>query len=200
MTTIDHVLFDLGGVLVDFRGISSLARRLGRAHDEMAESWLASPAVRAYERGQIATDVFVDQIRAELDLDLDAREFEAEMAGWLPGLLDGARKLVEDLRSHHVAISCLSNTNDLHWRRMRAWGVADWFEHHVLSHEIDMVKPDPEIFEHATRVIAAAPERILYFDDHPANVAAAQRSGLRSRRAQGPAQARQALLEIGLLR
>lgn len=199
MQTFDHVLFDLGGVLVDFRGISSLADRLGRVPDDMAAAWLASPAVRAYERGQIDTGTFVDRIRAELQLDLEDREFRSEMAGWLPGVLEGADDLVAELRDRGVVLSCLSNTNDLHWRRMTTWGVDGWFRHRVLSHEIGMVKPDAEIFEHACRTLAAPPDRVLFLDDHPANVAAAQRCGLGSERVIGPAAARQALEAAGLL-
>lgn len=195
----DHILFDLGGVLVDFRGVSSLADRLGRPHGETAETWLASPVVRAYERGHIDSRVFMEQIREELSLELDTAQLADEMAGWLPGLLPGAQELVGDLAEQNVAVSCLSNTNDLHWQRMRSWGVDDWFRHHVLSHEVGLVKPDAEIFEHACRVLECAPDRILFLDDHPKNVAAAADHGLHAVQVEGPTAARAALHRAGIL-
>lgn len=199
MSTFDHVLFDLGGVLVDFRGVSSLAERLGRPLDEVADDWLASPVVRAFERGDMTTAEFIQRIQAELQLDLEEQDLRLEMAGWLPGLLEGAAELIADLRATQMPISCLSNTNDFHWRRMQSWGVDSWFDHRLLSHEIGMVKPDAEIFEHACLRLDTTASRILYFDDHPANTAAARASGLRAVQVVGPQAARAALEREGVL-
>lgn len=200
MTSIDHVLFDLGGVLVDFRGISSLAQRLDRPLEVMAETWLASPSVRAYERGQIDTASFMDRIQAEMQLGLSAQALKSEMEGWLPGVLPGARELIGDLATTNVIVSCLSNTNALHWRRMTSWGVNRWFQHRLLSHEIGLVKPDAAIFEHACRVLDAEPRSVLYFDDHPTNVTAAAEGGLRAVQVDGPGAARAELVAAGILR
>ncbi len=176
--SIRHLVFDLGGVLVDFRGVASLATRLRIAPALMAEQWLKSESVRAYERGATDTETFINSVIAEFGQGLTDQELREQMRGWLPGPLPGALDLLRDLAAAGISHSCLSNTNTFHWREMQSWHLDRTFAHSFLSHELRMVKPDPEIFEHVSQTLELPPSSIAFFDDHPTNVAAARAFGL----------------------
>lgn len=51
------------------------------------------------------------------------------------------------------------------------------FEDGVISARVQLIKPEPAIFELAARRFGVAPTELVFFDDLPANVAAAQAAG-----------------------
>jgi putative hydrolase of the HAD superfamily len=62
-----------------------------------------------------------------------------------------------------------------------------------------MVKPDLEIFEEVATRLEVPAHRILFLDDNTLNVDAAGAAGFVSVRAQGVEEARNALVEAGIL-
>jgi HAD superfamily hydrolase (TIGR01509 family) len=54
------------------------------------------------------------------------------------------------------------------------------FESLLLSCELGLAKPDPEIFVQACRIAGAAPARCFFIDDTRANVEAARAIGLQT--------------------
>jgi len=184
---------------VEFRGISWLARHLEVDEVEAARRWLESPAVRSFERGTSDEEEFARGVCFELLPDWEPAVLREEIAGWIPGLLPGSLELVRDLRAAGVPASCLSNTNRLHWERMRSWGLEDALDHVFLSFRLGMVKPDPEIFDTVARTLDLPSHELLLLDDHPTNVEAARACGLRAGEVRGPREARSALEASGLL-
>ncbi|MCW5938417.1 MAG: HAD-IA family hydrolase [Fimbriimonadaceae bacterium] len=92
----------------------------------------------------------------------------------------GVAALAADLRSAGWTLGCLSNTNEAHWDEMLRSGrfpTVAGLQVKVASHELGLSKPDPAIY---AAFLAAAPcrrEDVVYFDDHPENVAAARALG-----------------------
>jgi putative hydrolase of the HAD superfamily len=73
-----------------------------------------------------------------------------------------------------------SNTNPIHARRFVPQ-FADTLRHFdalVLSHEVGARKPARAFFEEVIRVASCPPERCLFVDDLPANVAGAKACGI----------------------
>jgi putative hydrolase of the HAD superfamily len=60
---------------------------------------------------------------------------------------------------------------------MEEMGLHGLFDHHFASHLIGMLKPDREVFEHVAAFLKVEPTEILFLDDQPLNVAAAQKAG-----------------------
>lgn len=52
------------------------------------------------------------------------------------------------------------------------------FERCIWSYELELAKPDPEIFRRTVAMLEIAPERILFIDDKQENVAAAAGTGM----------------------
>lgn len=199
--TIRCVLFDLGGVLVTFRGVDRVAELLG--DDEVAEEhwrkWLGSRAVRAFESGRIGSEGFAEAFVEEFGLEVTAAEVLGELAGLVGRPLAGAAELLDALRPRY-RVACLSNTNALHWPRAVAELELDRrLDAAFPSFETGLLKPDPEAFEHVCRRLELAPAEILFFDDALLNVEGARAVGLAAVRAHGPADCRAELERRGLL-
>ena len=194
----DIVLFDLGGVLVRLVGVSQMQALSGiEREDELWRRWLSCPWVRSFERGRCSPDDFAAGVIDEWDLDIPTEVFLERFRGWPEELFDGAVDLVKEV-AEHCRVGCLSNTNELHWDVLDSrWGLADHFEQLFLSHRLDLVKPDREIFAHVISVLGLAPDRILFLDDNATNVDKARSVGLAGARVRGAGEARTALVEHG---
>jgi HAD superfamily hydrolase (TIGR01509 family) len=194
------VLFDLGGVLVrlgDRGPMAGLAPPLD--HGAFWARWLASPWVRAYERGQCGDHDFAVGVVAEWDLKATPAEFLAAFARWPEGLFDGAAALVDAVRKM-LPVGCLSNSNPVHWSMFTsAWGLDDLFDLHLLSHQLGAVKPDPELFASAVAVLDLPPPSVVFLDDNQQNVDAADQAGITAFRVCGPDEAAEALRQLGIL-
>jgi putative hydrolase of the HAD superfamily len=195
------VLFDLGGVLIELSGVATFRSWIGDelAAEEIWRRWLTSSAVRAFETGQIAPDVFADRLIHEFGLPVDRRQFLASFAGWPRGLLPGAAELVRRVDRRCIRAT-LSNTNVVHWSRLlEEFGLAGLFDRHFASHLMGKLKPDQEVFEHVIASLRCAPSEILFLDDQPLNVESARHAGMHAVLANGTRQAESILIANGLL-
>jgi putative hydrolase of the HAD superfamily len=179
------LLFDLGGVLVHNTGPRRLAELTNARckEDVLASRWLTSPAARAFEVGTLEPAEFARQMIAEWRLGLDPQQFLAEFAAWPKGLYPGAAELLSRLRAD-FRLACLSNSNSLHWPRLQA--LLPGFDLCLSSHELGRAKPDAACFASALDRLAISPRKVAFFDDAPANVAAARAIGMQAFRVNGP--------------
>ena len=199
---VELVLFDLGGVLIRLGGGVDAMKRLAAIEtaEEVWQRWLTCQWVRSFERGTCSPDEFASGLVSDWCLSISPIEFLEQFRRWPEDLYDGARELLRDTRKR-VQIGCLSNTNALHWSDHSAkWALDGYFDHRFLSHEVGLVKPDPEIFEYVCKQLDLPPERIAFLDDNVMNVEQAFELGFRARRVHGPEQALDALIDLGILR
>jgi putative hydrolase of the HAD superfamily len=195
------VLFDLGGVLIELRGVSPMADLAGIDDEsELWRRWLGCRWVRRFERGDCDPQEFARGVVDDWDLPVGPAEFLDNFASWPVGPFDGAERLVRQTGST-VPVGCLSNTNVLHWEgRAVHWPLMTRFAHRFVSHHMGAVKPDAEAFAHVADALSMPPDRVLLLDDNQLNVDGARAAGLRAERTVGVAGARRALEEAGVLR
>jgi len=177
-TDFDVLLFDLGGVLIDFAGFEEMRRLLPQVSDrsEIRDRWIHSESVQLFERGDSTPNEFARRLVEEFHLELSAEEFIREFVSWARGPYPGAVSVLRRLRATH-RIACLSNSNELHTPIHRA-SIHPHVDSFYFSDEIGLVKPDREIFDFIIRDLAVSPRRIAFFDDTPVNVEAAREAGL----------------------
>jgi HAD superfamily hydrolase (TIGR01509 family) len=174
----DVLLFDLGGVLIDFAGFDELTQMLPDAPDraEIRDRWIHSESVQLFERGDITPEMFARLLIEEFHLEMSAEGFIREFVSWARGPYPGAILLLRRLRTTH-RIACLSNSNELHTPLHRA-SIHPHVDTFYFSDEIGLVKPDREVFDYVICDLAVSPRRIAFFDDTMVNVEAAQNVGL----------------------
>jgi putative hydrolase of the HAD superfamily len=195
------LLFDLGGVLVEFSGALDLPpmMRVPAPPADIARRWIHCPHTTAFESGRLSGPIWAERFVRDWGLTVTPQEFVATFATWSRGFLPGAPELLAQLRRRY-RLAALSNSNELHWNRNRDIGILDEFEFALASHELGCCKPDPAIFRIVLeRAGVSAPDAIVFFDDLASNVEGAKSVGLRAYQVQGVAGLRDRLGEEGLL-
>lgn len=198
---LDTIVFDLGGVLVELRGVSQMLEWCGGSlsEAELWRRWLTSPGVRRFESGQCDAAAFASTVVQEFALAVEPAQFLQAFAVWPEHLFPGARALLESLAPRFRLVS-LSNTNAVHWQHVcHTLGLADCFQEHFPSHQTGRLKPDRETFEFVVQCLGAAPERMLFFDDNLANVETARSVGMHARRVSGVSETIAALRALQLI-
>ena len=199
MIVIDVLLFDLGGVLVDFAGFDELGPLMSGAVDreQVRARWIASHSVQRFERAEIAPRRFAAGVIEELRLELSPDDFLAAFVEWARGPYPGARALLERIpKSYRLA--CLSNSNELHTPLHRR-SMESLLDRYYFSDEIGLVKPEREIFEYVIDDLGVSPGRVAFFDDTPINVAAAHEVGMMAFAVDGVSELEAQLHRLGVL-
>ncbi len=197
---VQAVLFDLGGVLAE-QGVTGGMRDLAglESEEHALERWLACTWARRFESGGCTASEFAAGIVDDWSLAISANEFLDVFRGWAIRPFPGAIDLVHATKAL-MRVGCLSNTNIVHWEdRVAAWGLADLFEFPLLSFQMNLVKPDREIFDLAVAAVGCDPQEILFLDDSSANVEAARDAGMKSAVVRGVSESRSVLQGFGVL-
>ena len=201
MAGYDVLLFDLGGVLADFRGLKKLRELLPQGIDieEIRERWLLSPAVKRYETGRCNTMEFVSEFIDEWKITLTPSQFLTEFASWVTGPYEGVMGLLVSLKKKYT-LACLTNCNELHWNWVTGESGLGGILHHLYSsHLIGFAKPDFAAFEHVLSDLGTVPERILFFDDSPMNIKNAMFLGIDSHLVSGVMELEHKLKKLGII-
>jgi epoxide hydrolase-like predicted phosphatase len=135
--------------------------------------------IHALERGECSAAEFEAVLAARL-LRLDGGAVVAE------GLLDRMFAALLPVPSMYRTIRALRVAGFSTALLSNSWGCEEYpradfpglFDTVVLSGEVGMRKPEPEIFLHAARTLGLPPEDCVFIDDMPANVAAARALGM----------------------
>jgi FMN phosphatase YigB (HAD superfamily) len=199
--SVQVVLFDVGGVLVELTGVPALLSWTGNrlTHEEILVWWLSSDIVRSFETGKSSPAEFADGLIRELDLPMEREDFIVEFGLWATGLFPGALDLVREIPREYTR-AILSNSNVLHWPRfIDEWGLGDIFDYTFASHLIGKIKPDEDAFHHVVDALGCDASAVLFLDDNILNVEAARRIGMQAIQVKGVSDARGVLYEAGVL-
>ena len=188
MKTIDTLLLDLGGVLidVDYQRTARAFHALGFDDFEAQFSKAKqTPLFDRFEVGAINPAEFRDGVRELFRPDLTDREIDACWNAMLGSIPAARIDLVKALGARYRLL-LLSNTNAIHVPAFHAIiaqenGIPDFkqlFEGAYYSCEIGLRKPDAGSFHFPLAQHGAAPERTLFIDDSIQHVVGARNAGL----------------------
>jgi 2-haloacid dehalogenase len=202
LTSPTTVVFDLGGVLIDWDP-RHLYRRLFDDPDEM-ESFLAEVTTAEWNGHQDAGRPWAEAIeilvaehpeRSEL-ITAFHRRWPEMLAGEIPGTVE----VLADLRAAGARLVALSNWSaEMFPVALERFDFLAWFEGIVISGDVGVNKPDQRIFEHLAQQFGIEPSTAVFIDDSPANVDAATDIGFRAIQFTDATALRLALVRIGLL-
>jgi epoxide hydrolase-like predicted phosphatase len=185
------LLVDWGGVLTgDMRtAVEAWAAADGVPLDVyvgIVRDWMGEPygaearfnPVHALERGELTVPDFEVRLAAALT-ERSGRAFVAD--GLLERMFEAFEHapdmsaLVRRARAAGLRTGLLSNSWGNDYPRD---GWDEMFDVVVISGEVGMRKPEPEIFEHTLRLLDLRPEECVFVDDLAHNVAAAAALGI----------------------
>jgi len=195
------VVFDFGGVVVEWNMRALFAEFFDEsvAMDRFLDEVL-TPAENL--RCDLGTPL------AEVVGELSERhpEHTAPLEAWrdrwidtIPREIDGARELIADVAGAGLRVLGLSNfsAETFPWCRER-YDVFDAFDDIVISGEVGMAKPQPEIYRLVCERNGLAPAEAVFLDDSPTNVAGAHAVGMPAHLFTTAAQARADLRAVGI--
>jgi putative hydrolase of the HAD superfamily len=199
MTEIDTLLFDLGGVLVEFNDGFMVFEWANLNPVDFFKQWIVSPTVRDFEAGKITADQFAEGVVREFHLPVSAEVFLENFKTLPKGLFDGTEDLLVGLRAEY-RLACFSNTNQLHWPMLRdCFQIGDLMDECFISCQTGLLKPDEEAFEFVLKTLDCPAEQIFFFDDNPVNTGAAVQLGFNAFQVHGIDGLKKIIIEQGLL-
>ena len=172
-----NIIFDLGGVMVDFDPKTYLVDRFCNAEVEEQVSQLTfeSEEWKLLDAGLIT--------RSEANLRMLARAKEYGRAFEVQGVLDDwlhilrprrrMQELVRRLKNHGYSVYYLSNIPEDVLALLKERGVLDRFDGGVASCEVHINKPDPRIYQALLDKYGLKASECVFIDDNLANVQAA---------------------------
>jgi len=93
----------------------------------------------------------------------------------------GMDQLLRDIKlSHDLMIGLLSNADDAPRQYLADHGLVHLFDDIVLSSEVGVKKPQPDIYTLALARLGIRAHEAIFVDDNPHNTAAAEALGIRS--------------------
>ena len=190
------VVFDLGGVLIDWNP-RHLYRKLF-ADAGMMEWFLAEVCHAAWNEEQDRGRTFAAGIEEAAARHPDHRPLiEAYFARWgemVAGEIEGAVAILEELKNAGHELHALTNWScETFLIARERFPFLRWFESILVSGEEGLIKPDPRIFELLLGRIGRTPAACIYVDDNARNVAAAAALGFDAIAFHGAAQLRDEL-------
>ena len=179
---IKNIVFDFGDIFINLDK-KLFAEELQKIHISQ-ESEEVLPILQQYEMGLVSTDKFLTFFEERLHVSQDKLK-----RAWNSILLDFPKerlRFIQNLsESKKYRLFLLSNTNDLHisWIQQN-WGMEQYnafkicFEQFYLSHEVNLRKPNNNIYEFVLTTNDLAPKETLFIDDTKENTDAAKALGI----------------------
>lgn len=196
------VVFDLGGVLIDWDPRRAYRHLL--PDDAAIEEFLATVCTPAWNYRQDAGRS-IAEAEAELIAKFPGKEklIRAYYEGHeisISGAIQGTVDILEALHEKSTPLYALTNWSAETFPRTRPrFAFFQRFRAIAVSGELKLAKPDPAIYRHLLGVIGAPPEECLFVDDAPKNVAGAQAVGMQALRFETPEKLAADFRALGLL-
>ena len=176
-----NVIFDLGGVVLDWNPdrIVSRFQPVPELQASLKAALFGHADWRLFDRGTLTESELIDRLQSRVGG--TRQELAAILDGVRESLVEKPEtvELIRALQEQGTPLYCLSNmpaTVYTHLReRHNFW---DAFSGIVISGEVRMMKPEPEVFMHLLATFNLRPEESVFIDDLPANIESARRVGL----------------------
>ena len=199
---IDAVVFDVGGVLLDWDP-RHLYRKLFEEERAM-ERFLAEVCTADWHAQH---DRGVSYERSCAELAATHPESSEMIWAWahrteemVAGPIEGTVEVVRELKQAGVPRYLLTNMETVTWpQRVERFPFLRWFDGAIVSSFEGLAKPDPAIFELLLERFHLTAPRTLFIDDSEANLDTARSLGLETLHFRSPGQLRQRLTDAGLL-
>ncbi len=182
MTDVRNVIFDLGGVLLEWDPDRILSRFQPDADlRTRLRANLFGPDWRLFDRGGLTEPELIGRLQARLGL--SRTELIEIVDAVRESLVEKPEtvRLVRALHRRGIPLYCLSNMPAsiyAHLRRRHAFW--DVFRGIVISGEVRMAKPEPEVFTHLLQRFDLRAVETVLVDDLAVNIDAARATGLRT--------------------
>ena len=190
MKDIRHIIFDLGGVLLNIDYARTEQAFLELGFDKFSSSYSQAEQVElfsAFEKGEITETDFLESLKLHLPA---GTSDEAIIDAWNAMLLTFPLRRLQILQQLqlHYDIVLLSNTNSIHEKAFSKLlrevcgfhNIGVFFDKVFMSHHIGMRKPDVETFQFVLDQTGFDPKYTLFLDDSLQHIEGAKLAGIQT--------------------
>lgn len=196
MQGIKHIIFDLGGVIlnIDYQRTDKAFTDLGvKNFSELYSQFHANPLFEKLETGGVENEAFINAMKPYLPA---GTPDQAIIDAWNAMLLDfpvARLQLLQQLGQYYN-LYLLSNTNAIHLEALNAIleksrgipSLDTFFIKSYYSHQIGYRKPDKEAYQIILDEHHLKPAETLFIDDTLPNIEAAKALGIQTIHLQAP--------------
>lgn len=198
------IIFDLGGVLIGWDPRKVFSRffpgQTGAMEDFLEEVHFAEWNAQQDKGRPFAEGV---ALHAE-KFPHHAHLIQAYHENWkdsLTGSLEGSVEILRTLKKEGWRLYGLSNWSaETFPMAQYDYGFLSLLEDIVISGDVKMIKPEPEIFHYLLKRINLQPGECLFIDDSPANIETAKRLGFQTILFHSPSQLAEELIARQILK
>lgn len=205
---IKHILFDLGGVLlnIDYNKTAVAFKKLGiEDFDNIYSQGRQSGLFDDFERGIITEQKFIGELSKKISGKVND---EGIIEAWNAMLLNFPIERIEllyILKENH-RLYLLSNTNEIHYNSFNNmfndrfnFSFSKLFHEDYYSHLIGMRKPDPEVFDYVLKDQNIKASELLFIDDSEQHIESARQLGINAVLLKKDMEIGELLTHIGIL-
>ena len=197
-----NVIFDLGGVVFDWNPdhIVSRVQPVPELRAALKEALFGHSDWRLFDRGTLSEPEMIE--RLQLRLGASRQEVDTIFDVVRNSLVEKPETihLLRSLQGQGTPLYCLSNMPASIYTHLRQrhhfW---DAFSGIVISGEVRMMKPEPEVFMHLLDTFNLRADETVFVDDLLANIESAKQVGLHAVWFKDAAQCRRELEQILLV-
>jgi HAD superfamily hydrolase (TIGR01509 family) len=177
---ISAVCFDLGKVLIDFdwqQVLLKVAKKSTLSPEEIGARMSHDGELLGYERGAITSAKFFTHLKKRLEFKGTSKELRAAFTDIFTPLTENIA--LAALLAPNYPMAIISNTNDAHITHAEtAYSFFSLFPVRIYSHQVGVMKPNREIYEHARKALGDVdPQEMLFIDDLEPNILGAVQLG-----------------------
>ena len=184
MVNISCVLFDLGGVIVNWHNlwlIQDVSDEFQLQEEKLSKEFYKN--LPEISTGRINEKEFWYNIGKELEskklMNLNESLLD-KIFRKRCSLNNSMINLSKELSQKDITVGILSNTEPASYSVMENLTSLDHFEYKFLSYNIGHLKPEPEIYHHVIDNIPFPKEELFFIDDLKSNVESARSEGIDS--------------------
>ena len=184
MSQIKCVLFDIGGVLVDWHMswiTKEVSDRFGIEEEKIIDAF--DVYLNKLDSGEIEESSFWKYVATHTDSIILQENSESL---WNTYFRKNAKpnqhvkNLSTLLKENGYTIGIISNIEKVTHNVVEDWNIIEHFEHKFMSYQIGHSKPDSRIYEHVIEHLSFEKHEMLFIDDKLSNVESAQECGIAS--------------------
>ena len=176
------VIFDYGEVISLAQSAADRAAIIALAGADPEAFWRAYDAHRdGLDQGRAGVAAYWRAIADDLGVSWDeARVHElwaADLRSWL-SVNPGTVEVLADLSAGRTRLALLSNAGPDYGSYFRHGPLGDFFAACYVSGELNLLKPDPEIYLFVLNSLGISPAEAVFIDNRVTNVRAAESLGI----------------------
>ena len=190
VTNVSAILFDLGGVLYHINDKVMIDEFNKLGNQDFSEIYNLStqkPIIDKYEMGFVSSEEFFSSLKIYFSESVREQELVTAWNSMLLGMPEENFKLLLELKKNYP-IYLLSNTNHEHIKFINhemdnifnVSNLKNLFDDVIYSYEVNMRKPDTDIYDYTLSKIPYQKENILYIEDNLANYNKGKELGINS--------------------